>query len=309
MKKLMCAVAALTAGICCADVTSANVVGYQTMKGGNNAGDIKIGEKNTMCPTFLTVGKEQVRLGDIQYKNFSTGTSPLQLLNAYGATAKVTPELIGAEAFDAFPTAYAEFINVTEEDADEYDLPAGWYLPDDWEGDGAYPMNDVLLKKGQGFVIQANDANLEVTYAGQVEAGEEFEIALAFNVGEKNVLGNITPVDLVLGDVVYKNFSTGTSPLQFLNAYGATAKVTEEMIGAEAFAAFPTAYAEFINVTEEDADEYDLPAGWYLPDDWEGDGAYPMNGVNLPAGQAFVVQVNDAELIITIPSALKPAAK
>ena len=31
MKKLMCAVAALSAGICLADITSANIVGYQTM--------------------------------------------------------------------------------------------------------------------------------------------------------------------------------------------------------------------------------------------------------------------------------------
>ena len=30
MKKLMCAVAALSAGICLADITSANIVGYQT---------------------------------------------------------------------------------------------------------------------------------------------------------------------------------------------------------------------------------------------------------------------------------------
>ena len=305
----MFAVAAVTAGICCADVTSSNVVGYQAKKVGTSAGGIKYGELNMMAPTFITVGKQTVRLGDIQYKNFSTGNSPLQFLNAYGATAKVTADLIGAEAYAEFGDVDAVFINVTKEDADEYELPAGWYLPDDWEGDGAFPMNDVILKKGQGFVLDVNDANLEVTYAGQVDEGEEFEISLPYNYGELNVMGNVTPVDLVLGDIAYNNFSTGNSPLQFLNAYGATAKVTADLIGEEAFAEFGAVEAVFICVTKEDADEYELPAGWYLPDDWEGDGAFPMNGVKIPAGQAFVVDVNDGSLIITIPSALAPKAK
>ena len=163
MKHLMFAVAAVTAGICCADVTSANVVGYQTKGIGTNAGDIKAYQLNMMAPTFIAVGKQTVRLGDIQYKNFSTGASPLQFLNAYGATAKVTADLIGTEAFAEFGAVDAVFICVTQEDADEYELPAGWYLPDDWEGDGAFPMNGVKVPAGQAFVLQVNDASLVVT--------------------------------------------------------------------------------------------------------------------------------------------------
>ena len=262
-----------------------------------------------MAPTFLTVGANKVKLGDIKLGNVVAGNSMLQFLNAYGATAKVTPEMIGQEAFDAFGAVDAMFTYATEEEASGYDLPGGWYLPDDWDGDGAFQMNDVLLKKGQGFVLKANDAGMTVTYAGQVDAGEEGEIALPYNADEKNIIGNITPVDLKLGDLVLGNVVAGNSMLQFLNAYGATAKVTPEMIGQEAFDAFGAVDAMFTFATEEEASGYDLPGGWYLPDDWDGDGAFPMNNIPFPAGQAVVLKANDAGMTITLPSALKPTAK
>ena len=262
-----------------------------------------------MCPTFLGVSQQKVRLGDIKLSNFSSGTSALQLLNAYGATAKVSAELIGSEAFAEFGAVDAVFICATEEDAEEYGCTPGWYLPDDWDNDGAFPMNDVLLKKGQGFIIQVNDAELKITYSGEVDSGEEGEISLPYNIGEKNVMGNCTPVDLVLGDVALANFSSGTSALQFLNAYGATAKVTATMIGDAAFSEFGAVDAVFICATQEDAGEYGCVPGWYLPDDWDNEGAYPMNNVKLPAGKAFVLQVNDAGLVVTLPSALASKAK
>ena len=158
-------------------------------------------------------------------------------------------------------------------------------------------------------MLKANDDNLQVTYSGAVDPGEEGEIALPYNVYELNVMGNVTPVDLVLGDVAFDNFSSGTSSLQFLNQYGATAKVTPEMIGQEAYDAFGPVSANFICATKEDAEEYGCVPGWFLPDDWDNDGAYSMNGVKLPAGKAFVLKVNDEDLVISLPSALAPKAK
>ena len=119
------------------------------------------------------------------------------------------------------------------------------------------------------------------------------------NVGANNVK---------LGDIKLANVSGGASKLQFLNRYGATAKATAAMIGEAAFAKFGAVDAVFIFITDEEAGEYDLPGGWYLPADWDDEGAFPMNNVKLPAGKAFVIQANDAGMTITLPSALKPAA-
>ena len=272
---------------------------------------MKANEQNMMAPTFLSVGNQTVRLGDIKLSGCDHFDSQLQFLNAYGATAKATEELVGKDAMDAFPGHYATFVFVTDDEAGEYDLPGGWYFNEDfWEGDGLYPMNNVTLKKGQGFLLQAIDAGMKVTYAGQVDQGEEGEIALPYNVNEQNMMGNVTPVDLVLGDVVLGGCDHFDSQLQFLNPYGATAKATEEMVGKDAMEAFPDHYAAFVFVTEDEAGEYDLPGGWYFNEDfWEGDGLYPMNNVKLPAGKAFLLQTIDSGMTIQIPSALAPKAE
>lgn len=285
-------------------------MGYQTTEAGST-GVMKLDELNVMTPTFLAVGQEKVRLGDIKLSGCKTFGSQLQLLNQYGATAKATEELVGKAAMEAFPGHNALFVFVTDDEAGEYDLPGGWYYNEDfWEGDGDFPMNDVLLKKGQGFVLQAGDAGMKITYSGAVDPGEEGEISLPYNLDELNIMGNITPVDLTLGDIVLGGCKTFGSQLQFLNQYGATAKATEEMVGAEAMAAFPNHNALFVFVTEEEAGEYDLPGGWYYNEDfWEGDGDFPMNGVKLPAGKGFVLQAGDAGMTIQLPSALAPKAK
>ena len=262
-----------------------------------------------MAPTFLSVGAENVKLGDIKLGNVVGGASKFQIINAYGATAKVTTDMIGEAAFAKFGAVDATFIFITDEEAGEYDLPGGWYLPADWDDEGAFPMNNVLLKKGQGFILQANDVGMSATYSGSVDPGEEGEIALPYNYAEKNMLGNVTPVDLVLGDLVLGNVVGGASKLQFLNQYGATDKVTPEMIGQAAFDKFGAVDATFIFITEEEAGEYDLPGGWYLPADWDDEGAFLMNNVNLPAGKGFIIQANDVGMTITLPSALKPVAK
>ena len=268
-----------------------------------------LNQKNALAPTFLTVGAERVKLGDIQLGNVVAGNSMLQILNQYGATAKVTPEMIGQEAFNEFGAISAVFTYATTEEASQYELPGGWYLPDDWNGEGKYLMNDVLLKKGQGFILEANESGMTITSSGAVDPGEEGEIALPLNINEKNMLGNVTPVNLKLGDIVLGNVVAGNSMLQFLNAYGATAKVTPEMIGQEAFNEFGAISAVFTFATPEEASQYELDGGWYLPDDWNGEGKYLMNNIPVLAGSAFILEANEAGMTITLPSALNSTAK
>ena len=59
MKKLMCAVAALSAGICLADVTSANIVGYQT----------------------FTVAKNKYYALAVQFKDVKSSTTTMPIQN------------------------------------------------------------------------------------------------------------------------------------------------------------------------------------------------------------------------------------
>ena len=285
-------------------------MGYQTTETGSDS-VMKSKEQNMMAPTFLRVGQENVRLGDIKLSGCSHFDSVLQFLNPYGATAKATGEMVGKEAMEAYPNHSAAFVFVTDEEAGEYDLPGGWYFREDfWEDDGLFPMNDVILKKGQGFLLSAQDIGMKVTYSGAVDPGVEGEISLPYNSKEQNMMGNCTPVDLVLGDVVLGGCDHFDSVLQFLNPYGATAKATEEMVGKEAMEAYPNHSAAFVFVTEDEAGEYDLPGGWYFREDfWEDDGLFPMNGVKLPAGKAFLLSTQDIGMTIQIPSALKPTAK
>ena len=271
---------------------------------------MKFNQKNMMAPTFLQVSGNYYKLGDIKLSGCDHFGSQLQFLNAYGATAKATKEMVGEDAMEAFPDHEALFVFVTNDEAGEYDLPGGWYFYEDfWEGDGLFPMNDVILKKGQGFMLESLDEGMKVTYSGAVDPGDEGEIALPYNFNEKNILGNNTPVNLVLGDIVLGGCDHFGSQLQFLNAYGATAKATEAMVGADAMAAFPDHEALFIFVTTDEAGEYDLPGGWYFYEDfWEGAGDYPMNAVKLPSGMAFMLEVLDEGMTIQIPSALAPKA-
>ena len=65
MKKLMFAMAVMAAGAAMADVTSANVVGYQNLE------TVSVGKK-MICPTFLNVGESnKVSLADLKVTGYT----------------------------------------------------------------------------------------------------------------------------------------------------------------------------------------------------------------------------------------------
>ena len=111
-----------------------------------------------------------------------------------------------------------------------------------------------------------------------------------------------------LGDIKLEDVSSGASMIQFFNAGGAGAQVTEEMIGAEAFAEYEGSDAAFLYYTEDDAGIYGGEAGWYLMDDWEYS-LFLMNDVKLAAGQGFVLDAEDKGMTVQIPAAIQPTAK
>ena len=122
-----------------------------------------------MSPTFLSVAKQNVKLGDIKLENTEFGTSVLMFLSKTGATADVTPELIGEDAYAAYPKAEAVFIYANPEEASDWEIEPGWYLDADYD-ETAYPMNDIVkLPAGQGFVFDIKDSKLKITLPSPVK--------------------------------------------------------------------------------------------------------------------------------------------
>jgi len=254
---------------------------------------LKLNEYNMRCPTFIPVSGTGYKLGDIKLTGVTEdGNSRVIFLNDGGATLKITPEMVGQDCYDAYKDADAVFKYYPSEG--EYQ---GWYLGDDWDN-SLFKLDDIVkIDPGHGFLIDVQDANANMQFAGQVDEGDEGEIALPHKFGEYNTLGNVTPKDIKIGDIVLDNVSEdGNSRLIFLNDGGATLKVTPEMVGQDCYNDYPNADAVF---------KFYPGDGWYLGDDWD-EGKYLLNTVvPIPAGQAFLFDAQDSGSVVTIPSALK----
>ena len=249
-----------------------DVVGYQQkeLKGG--------AAYNLSVATFKAVGKDadKMILGDIAASaDWMSGSDEVMTLKANGATDK----------------AYT-YVNATE--AAGFGCPAGWYLTSDFNNDSIedltpYCKNSEPLPLGNGLLVLVGSASTTLTYAGEVLTADQ---AIALKGGaEYNITGNISPVDITLGDITAGNdWMSGSDELMTLKANGATDK----------------AYT-YVNATE--AAGFGCPAGWYLTSDFNNDSIedltpYCKNAIPVEAGEAFIVLVGSASTTLTIPSAL-----
>ena len=141
MKKLMFAAAAMAAGIAMADVTSANIVGYNTKQ-----------TAEVLYPTFGACfipvnGAKTYQLGDIKAENTNWGNSYIMFLDKDGATEMIVDENLG--------TVDKAFYYVNPDEAAEWECDVGWYLMADEET--LYPYNDLPLAAGEGFEFVCQD--------------------------------------------------------------------------------------------------------------------------------------------------------
>ena len=274
MKKLMCAIAAVSAGICLADVTSANVVGYQNK-------EVTPNTMNISCSTFQMVGNKVATLGDIKANDiFAFAEDTLQLLTGTGGTL--------AQYTYCNASWAAEF--------ESLGLKEGWYDYDDinnwdWESTAPACKNSVELPFGTMFILQSGYEGAALIYAGQVlDADKEFEIV----PGTMNMLGNATPVDLTLGDIPANDiFAFAEDTLQTLTGTGGT-------LGQYTYCNASWA-AEF--------ESLGLKIGWYDYEeinnwDWESTAPESKNSLPIPAGYGFIIQSGYDGASITIPSPL-----
>ena len=233
---------------------------------------------NLSVATFKAVGKDadKMVLGDIAASaDWMSGSDEVMTLKANGAADK---------AYTYLPEASAV----------EFGCPAGWYLTSDFNNDSIedltpYCKNSEPLPLGNGLLVLVGKASTTLTYSGEVlSAGQPIKLKSSYAY---NITGNISPVDIILGDITASDdWMSGSDELMTLKANGATDK----------------AYT-YVNATE--AAGFGCPAGWYLTSDFKNDSIedltpYCKNAIPVEAGEAFIVLVGSASTTLTIPSAL-----
>ena len=255
-----------------ADVTSANVVGYQNKElSGNSAFNLSVA-------TFKVVGRDadKMTLGDIAASaDWMAGSDEIKTLKANGAVDQA-------------------YTYVGAADAADWGCPAGWYLTADVNDELIEDLtpcckNGDPLPLGNGLLVLVASASTTLTYSGEVLAADQ-PIALKGN-SAFNITGNISPIDLTLGDIAASaDWMAGSDELKTLKANGAADQA-------------------YTYVGAADAADWGCPVGWYLTADVNDEliedlTPYCKNAVSVKAGEAFIVLVASATTTITIPSAL-----
>ena len=140
---------------------------------------------STFVPV-LSIG-DSLRLGDVLPSNFSGGDGDtVQFFN-----------LNGNGAIETTATYYEGY---------------GWF---DYSSNA--PLDDKVIPVGSGMFAFSSQADAEFLVSGQVKL-EPISLPVAAGY---TVVGNSSPVDIILGDVVPSNFSGGDGDtIQFFNPNG-----------------------------------------------------------------------------------------
>lgn len=180
MKKLMCAVAALSTGICLADITSANIVGY-------NTAELTKGKYNTMTVQFGNVGTGTFSLNDIKTDNMTA--------------AEISEEADAIQFWNPATSGYESYYLYSGPDADD-----GWYNAEtDASFDDDYPTGKPA---GTAFwyIARGTGTGTGVT-SGEVESVNDVTITLT--KGNYNLVASAYPTTLDLNAMVCTGLTAG----------------------------------------------------------------------------------------------------
>lgn len=186
MKKLMCAAAALIAGVAVADVTSANIVGYAN-------GDLR--EGNTLASAqFVTIGGAEVDLQTVKPIGDDTSDNVfLSVLDEYGFTSEMYTWVNWA--------------------GDTYDQEA-WI-------DSSYVIAEKSFPAGQGFWIQGKSGQ-KIQTAGEVGSSD---VIVELREGNTAV-GNPFPLPVNLQEILPSGDGISDNVfLSILDEYGFTSEM------------------------------------------------------------------------------------
>ena len=223
-----------TVGLC--ELASANVVGYTTVN--SKAGF------NFYAPMFKNTDGSAIKIQDIKLGEGATSwTDNIQILDEVGAGVSSYYYVTTNDNFDA----------------------NGWT-----EDFGT--LADVTLQKGQSVIVETSNANVPITYAGEVsESTTTIKSVAGFNFVGNNVPKSINIQDIKLGE----GATSWTDNIQILNEVGA-------------------GVSSYYYVTTND--NFDAN-GWT-----EDFGT--LADVTLAPGQGIIVETANADVDITLPSAL-----
>ena len=269
MKKLMIGIAAISAGVAMADVTSANIVGYA------NKATEKVG-KSLVSGSFATISSAtgSFKLSDLSVTGYDEG-------EAYGEFGVVVLDNYGATAKDPVTKANKAYYWCDNEDVWEED-GIGWY---DFSGSVKWDAENIEFSAGQAFWIQGAAQNL-------VSSGSVWmkDVAVATERVGKTAIANPFPSAITLKDMAVSGYDEGEAYGEFgviiLDNYGATAKDPVTKANMAYY------WCDNEDVWEEDG------IGWY---DFSGSTKWD-DATSFPMGQGFWVQGAGQTLEFTNPN-------
>ncbi len=234
MKKLITAFAACAmAGLVSAEVSSQNIVGYQTVAAA--------GTYSSSGPTFISVGSatQEWKLGDVTLNGAVPGDDVIQFLNPATAETEVTATYVDAAT------------------AASWELPEmeGW-----WDFAMENSLNDLTFAAGTGFLSNFANTGVTITYAGEVLQGAT---TLDLSGQTYPMVSNFTPVDLTLASVTGVGMVPGDDVIQFLNPVTAETEVTATYVDAATAASWelPEMEGWWDFSMENSLNDQPLPAG------------------------------------------------
>ena len=188
-------------------------------------------------------------------------------------------------------TVFKKFYFLNAAESEEYGVDEGWYHYTD--EDSNYLMDQRIdLPYGQGFVFDAQNEGAQLCFSGEVKNGATIKTVH----GKFNMVGNVTPVDLKLGDFTCNNTTWDGSTVYFISTTGGMAKFTDEDLG--------TVFKKFYFLNESESVEYGVDPGWYHYTD--EDSNYLMNErVDMPAGAGIVFDAQNEGAEFVVPKILK----
>ena len=275
MKKLLFAAAAFAAGVSMADITSANVVGYQNHK--------MYGSGITwILSTFQDLNNtlEEQTLASFQVPKdagFTSGDS-------------IILEIWGSDG-----TLQGSYSFVDNDNAATWGLTKpGWYpldLIQEWTATDDDLADNTIIPFGSGVIITSGEADSTVTFAGQVLGEKSYTVSGSAITWT----GNATPVNLWLKDFALPSdagFTSGDSIiLEIWNESGS-------LDGSYSF------------LDADNAATWGLTKpGWYpldLIQEWTAtDDDCANDTVMIPSGKMVIITSGEADTTLTLPDPTK----
>ena len=263
---------ALCAAVACADVNSANVVGYQNL-------NMLAGGAQSMCFTFSNVGATQKKLmlTDIKVVGYQDSPYWKDQMTCPNIYLKKLNSLGAAEA------TYAWRDNFDDEVGGAW-LGGRWRI---YGGPDLTPETDVELNAGDGFFVEADNLQEGCTAYSFLVNGEVIQGSYAAEMlaGGASVIGNMMPTSTKLTKVEVQGYQDSPYWKDQMTCPNIYLKKLNSLGAAEA------TYAWRDNFDDEVGGAW-LGGRWRI---YGGPDLTPETDVTLMPGDAFFVEADNLQ--------------